>query len=100
MRIISQDGTIDVPYESSFVYINGRYPKAIYVQTIGDEEQTRFAEYSTPEKAEKAMEELKYAYLSHNHLKFDKKVPENVSPNILEGVFGAFQFPKDDEVEV
>lgn len=96
MRIISQDGTIDVPYENYSVNSNG---SKIFVRNTSDNWGVLFAEYSTPEKAKKAMEELKYAYLSHNHLKFDKKVPENVSPNILEGVFGVFQFPKDEELE-
>ncbi len=99
MRIISQDGMVDIPYESACVYRNAKYPKSIRVQAIGEDECMTFAVYSTPEKAEKAMEELKYAYLSHKHLKFDKKVPKNVSPNIFEGVFGVFQFPKDEELE-
>lgn len=96
MRIISQDGTVDIPYENCSVNSN---ETKVFVRNVGDNWGVLFAEYSTPEKAEKAMEELKYAYLSHNHLKLDKKVPKNVSPNILEGVFGVFQFPKDDEVE-
>ena len=100
VRIISQDGTVDVPYENCSVYINRLNEKEICAQCLGDESNFfSVALYSTPEKAKEAMEELKYAYLSHNHLKLDKKVPKNVSPNILEGVFGVFQFPKDDEVE-
>ena len=121
MRIISQDGTMDVPYESSFVYINGRYPKAIYVQTIGDEEQTGFAEYSTPEKAKKAMEMLRNAYTGSVAI-FQNVEPTNEVVKALkrqdtEIVCASidnqpseiklenhqnfyFQFPKDDEVEV
>lgn len=96
VRIISQDGIVDVPYENCSV--NSKETK-VFVRNVRDNWGVLFAEYSTPEKAKKAMEELKYAYLSHNHLKLDKKVPKNVSPNILEGAFGVFQFPKDDEVE-
>lgn len=85
-----------MPYESCSV--NSKETK-VFVRNARDNWAVLFAEYSTPEKTKKAMEELKYAYLSHNHLKLDKKVPENVSPNILEGVFGVFQFPKDEELE-
>lgn len=99
MRIISQDGKYDTPYEIMQIWaceLAGSY------QILGNmpaDEVIVIATYSSKEKADKAMEELKYAYLSHNHLKLDKKVPKNVSPNIFEGVFGVFQFPKDEELE-
>lgn len=99
VRIISQDGKYDTPYEIMQIWaceLAGSY------QILGNmpaDEVIVIATYTSKEKADKAMEELKYAYLSHNHLKLDKKVPKNVSPNILEGVFGVFQFPKDEEVK-
>ena len=99
MRIISQDGKYDTPYEIMQIWaceLAGSY------QILGNmpaDEVIVIATYTSKEKADKAMEELKYTYLSHNHLKLDKKVPKNVSPNILEGVFGVFQFPKDEEVK-
>lgn len=63
MRIISQDGTVDIPYENCSVYISRFNENEIYAQWLGDE--TNFfsvAIYSTPEKAEKAMEMLRKAY--------------------------------------
>lgn len=99
VRIISQDGKYDTPYEMTQIWV--RKSESLY-QILGSmpaDEIITIATYTSKEKADKAMEELKYAYLSHNHLKLDKKVPKNVSPNILEGVFGVFQFPKDDEVK-
>lgn len=65
MRVISQDGTIDVPYEQVVIQ---RFNRVIYFlnknltgveSVINDMEM---ASYSTEEKAEKAMEMLRIAY--------------------------------------
>lgn len=65
MRVISQDGTKDFPYDSSSVSlyagcINGR----VYVrmQICGYDDSVDVADYSTKEKAKKAMEMLRIAY--------------------------------------
>lgn len=65
MRVISQDGTKDFPYDSSSVSvyagcINGR----VYVrmQLCGYDDSVDVADYSTEEKAKKAMEMLRSAY--------------------------------------
>jgi hypothetical protein len=66
MRIISQDGTIDMPYEMVIIQ---RFKSRIYflnknltgVESLNDDMQ--IAEYSTEEKAEKAMEMLRDAYI-------------------------------------
>ena len=64
MRVISQDGTIDMPYEEVIIQ---RFNSRIYFlnkNLIGVEPLTndmQIAEYSTEEKAKKAMEELRYA---------------------------------------
>lgn len=66
MRVISQDGTKDFPYDSSSVSlyagcINGR----VYVrmQICGYDDSVDVADYSTKEKAKKAMEMLRDAYI-------------------------------------
>lgn len=81
MRVISQDGTKDFSYDSSWVSvyegcINGR----IYVrmQLCGYDDSVDVADYSTKEKAIKAMEALRETY-THPYIRY-------------------FQFPKDSEV--
>lgn len=71
MRMISQDGTIDVPYEiSSLSMAVGKYEDvehaAIYCHNSSTSMGTKMAEYSSKEKAKKAMEELRCAYMCHN----------------------------------
>lgn len=65
MRVISQDGAKDFPYDNAWVSvyegcINGR----VYVrmQICGYDDSVDVAEYSTKEKAKKAMEMLRSAY--------------------------------------
>lgn len=66
MRVISQDGTIDIPYEEVIIQ---RFESRIYflnknltgVEPLTDDMQ--IAEYSTEEKAKKAMEMLRKAYV-------------------------------------
>lgn len=66
MRVISQDGTIDMPYEEVIIQ---RFRSRIYflnknltgVESLNDDMQ--IAEYSTEEKAKKAMEMLRDAYI-------------------------------------
>ena len=68
MRLISQDGTIDIPYEQCVIQ---RFREKIYFlnknltgieQLVSDME---IASYSTEEKAEKAMEMLHNDYYNH-----------------------------------
>lgn len=108
MRIISQDGCYDVPYEQLMLL---RYEKVIYImnknfsgvqQTILGQITTCqiIAEYSTEEKAIKAMEMCREKYLSRMELDggYDIMHEWYVQPNywVLPRVF---QFPKDEEVE-
>lgn len=103
MRVISQDGTMDFPYENSIVFIDTRAKDAVFVrmQAIGDDEASIMADYSTKEKAKKAMEMLRDAYLSRMELDggYDAVSGCYVQPNfwVLPKVF---QFPKDEDVEV
>ena len=66
MRIISQDGTIDIPYELSAVTIGQKVDLSEFNINIRskllDERQCIVAIYSTDEKAKKAMEMLRKAY--------------------------------------
>lgn len=98
MRVISQDGTTDVPYENVVLYQDEKEIMCIFSGIyIG----RKLAQYSTTEKTEKAMEMLREAYLSRMELDggYDAVNGCYVQPNywVLPKVF---QFPQDDEIEV
>jgi uncharacterized protein YjcR len=114
MRVISQDGTIDVPYEMVVIQ---RFRNAIYFlnrNLSGVEDlinDIELAEYSTEEKAIKAMEMLREKYGKLEVM----KVLASGTAEYMEKVFAtdemikhynaycdmnAFQFPQDDEIEV
>lgn len=102
MRVISQDGTKDFPYDSSSVSvyagcINGR----VYVrmQLCGYDDSVDVADYSTEEKAKKAMEELRYAYMCHSLVKMGKSPLDEIGEKITMGLSGVFQFPAEEELE-
>lgn len=98
MRIISQDGTIDVPYNFfSLSVASGKCKDVeyacIYCHNISAPHGTKLAEYSSKEKALKAMEMLRETFFkSENEGIYRDGVYYYCSP--------VFQFPKDDEVEV
>lgn len=104
MRIISQDGMIDIPYEQVIIQ---RFEKDIYFlnkNLTGIEllvNDMEIASYSTEEKAQKVMEMLHDKYLSRMELGggYDETHNCYVQPNfwVLPKVF---QFPKDEDVEV
>lgn len=124
MRIISQDGSIDFPYENSCIFIFPLItPKlfTIRIQMAGDTDTiTQIATYSTEENALKAMEMLRNAYVSMPILFQNVEITEDVvkqfeklkksgmivqtmnnEPSKVEYVNNCiFQFPKDDEIEV
>lgn len=103
MRVISQDGTLDMPYEEVIIQ---RFKSRIYflnknltgVESLNDDMQ--IAEYSTEEKAKKAMEMLREKYLTRMELDggFDHVNKVYVQPNywVLPKVF---QFPAEEELE-
>lgn len=103
MRVISQDGTIDVPYEQVVIQ---RFNRVIYFlnkNLTGVESVTNdmeMASYSTEEKAKKAMEMLREKYLTRMELDggFDHVNKVYVQPNywVLPKVF---QFPAEEELE-
>lgn len=102
MRVISQDGTIDIPYEMVVVK---RFGNAVYFlnrNLAGVENQVSYielAKYSTEEKANKAMEELRYAYMCHSIAKMGKTPPDEIDEKLAMGLSGVFQFPSEEELE-
>lgn len=110
MRVISQDGTIDVPYEEVIIQ---RFRNGIYFlnrNLTGVEElvnDIELAEYSTEEKVIKAMEMLRKVYENNvfYHCTAGSKRFEEVQRVLSEEQFRKatteyFQFPQDDEIEV
>ena len=104
MRVISQDGCYDIPYEQAMLL---RYGSRIYLMSQNFSGVERIisdpviAEYSTEEKAIKAMEMCREKYLSRMELDGGYDVVNGcyVQPNywVLPKVF---QFPADEDIEV
>lgn len=104
MIVISQDGTLDIPYEMVVIQ---RFEEKIYFlnQNLAGVEgvtsDLEIAGYSTEEKAIKAMEMLREAYLTRMELDGSYNLVHHfyVQPNywVLPKVF---QFPQDEEIEV
>ena len=110
MRVISQDGTTDFPYDNFWlsVYercINGRI--YVRVQLCGYDVSVDVADYSTKEKAIKAMEMLREAYNNNEFYHctattntFQESIGFLSSEKFKEVTSEYFQFPQDDEIEV
>lgn len=123
MRVISQDGTIDVPYEiSSLSMAVGKYEDvehaAIYCRNSSTAMGTKMAEYSSKEKAKKAMEMLRDAYIGMPIAMQNVDVSEDMAkeferlkkcgvlvradnqPSKVEYINNViFQFPTEEELE-
>ena len=123
MRVISQDGTMDVPYEiSSFSMAVGKYENVehavIFCYNYSTSMGTKMAEYGSKEKAKKAMEMLREAYIGMPIVMQNVDVSEDVSmefeilkkrsivvqtenqPSKIECISNAiFQFPTEEELE-
>lgn len=116
MRIISQDGTIDIPYNLfSLSVASGKCKDVeyacIYCHNISAPHGTKLAEYSSKEKALKAMEMLREQYErlevfkvlasgATEHMEKSLNYEELVKYNQSYREMNVFQFPKDDEIEV
>lgn len=112
MRIISQDGKCDYPYENStfFIdYMDGRVVKI--VPSTGGYKGSNIATYSTEENAIKAMEMLREQYSRIEIIKAlasgtCEHMEESLKPEDLKDILEkyinmeVFQFPQDDEIEV
>lgn len=103
MRVISQDGTMDVPYENVVLYQDEKEIMCIFSgKYIG----RKLAEYSTEEKAKKAMEMLRIAYENNvfYHCTAGSKCFEEVRSILSEEQFQKatteyFRFPAEEELE-
>ncbi len=106
MRVISRDGALDIPYEQVVIQ---RFNGEIYFlnkNLTGIDDLVSdivIAKYSTEEKAKKAMEELRYAYMCHSLVKMGQTPPDGIDENIDEkltmGLSGVFHFPTEEELE-
>ena len=99
MRIISQDGCCDIPYEQAVVAYLDRTVVAYPLNDLGSSDYIQLASYSTEEKVNKAMEMCREKYLSRMELDggYDTVNGCYVQPNywVLPKVF---QFPADEEI--
>ena len=85
MRVISQDGNVDLPYEQIVVCHAMENVTALH-----NEKEYVLGKYSSQEKAYKAMEMLREAWI-------------NEAIEFTHGIYHrniVFQFPQDDEIEV
>ena len=116
MRVISQDGNIDVPYEQISIEVRDNeiwcgYNVTLEKHCVGK----RFAIYSTEEKAEKAMQKLHECYTgvillqnvgfpddAAKQLKSMKNgfiCVNNQADNVrIEPLHTVFRFPQEDEI--
>ena len=102
MRVISQDGTIDIPYDSVIIQRFGREIYFLNKNLTGVEHLVSdmdIATYSTEEKAKKAMEELRYAYMCHSLAKMGQTPPDEIDEKLAMGLSGVFHFPTEEELE-
>ena len=92
MRIISQNGAIDVPYEMSAI----RNEDNVIILNMAGEtgKGSVIARYSTSEKAEKSMEML------HEKYKDYAKATNKSNFFTMFDYPKVFQFPQDEDVEV
>ena len=124
MRVISQDGTIDVPYDYfSLSIASGKYEDVevafIYCHNLSSPNGTKLAKYSSREKALKVMELLRETYVGIPIVMQNVDVSEDVAkeferlnkcgvmvraenqPSKVDFINNAvFRFPADDEVKV
>lgn len=104
MRVISQDGTMDVPYENVVLYQDEKEIMCIFSGVyIG----RKLARYSTTEKTEKVMEMLRKSYENnefYHHMSTTDTFKDVASllnnEKFNEVTREYFQFPQDDEIEV
>ena len=111
MRVISQDGTMDVPYEiSSFSMAVGKYENVehavIFCYNYSTSMGTKMAEYGSKEKAKKAMEMLRERHTDNvfcrEDIQYKAEIMLDEGLDIVREMMMKceyFRFPKDDEVK-
>ena len=114
MRVISQNGNYDLPYEQIVVRIEMEYVMAVH-----KEKEYVLGKYSSDDKAIKAMEMLRETYTGMTIVMQNVDVSEDMSkeferlkkcgiivraenqPSKVDFINNViFQFPQDDEIEV
>ena len=113
MRIISQDGTIDIPYGLTSIQLVSKttiVAQGSYFGS-GNDNFATIAEYSTEAKAQKAMEMLREQYMNLGMIKIlasgtceymDKSLEKEEKMEIYTDYCRkhCFRFPQDEDVEV
>ena len=108
MRIISQNGNADLPYEKALIF---HAMETVLARCEGYDKEMVLGEYSSMEKAYKAMEMLREQYErlevfkvlasgATEHMEKSLTYEELVKDNQLYREMNVFQFPKDEEAEV
>lgn len=96
MRIISQDGTIDIPYGLTSIQLVSKttiVAQGSYFGS-GNDNFATIAEYSTEAKAQKSMEMLREKYKDY------AKATNKSNFFTMFDYPKVFQFPQDEDVEV
>ena len=91
MRIISQGGKIDLPYEQISISIDCDDEMTIIAYAVSSGTIWELAEYSKKEKAEKAMEMLRTEYGNYKQAKSSEYYFAFNYPKV-------FRFPQDSGV--
>lgn len=92
MRIISQDGKINLPYDMTAIFVSGNNIQAVFA---GSEQKSPYlmASYSSRENCEEAMKIMESASLGKYFKDFVESEIVRVGANDA-----VFRFPKDCEV--
>lgn len=105
MRLISQNGKFDIPYDEIVVELFGECVVCRLKEYIGRD--IILGSYSTEAKAQKAMEMLRDAYSNYdfcinltteNMLK--SYAMSRTKEEFMKYAYPYFQFPQDEDVEV
>lgn len=102
MRVISQDGNLDLNYENTTIL----KAKETIIARYGEHDYT-LAEYSSKEKAIKVMEMFREKYENiefYHHMANSQRFEESLrilsNEKFKEATSEYFQFPQDNEIEV
>ena len=102
MRVISQHGNVDLPYEQIIVCHATENVVALH-----NEKEYVLGRYSSQEKAYKAMGMLKEHYGSLSFMKliagtkkYESFIRRFTEDDFIKSTTEYFQFPQDDEIEV
>jgi len=105
MRIVSQNGLIDIPYEMTALHATDNHIRMCMAGDTG--KGSLLAEYSSPDKTQKAIEMLHRFYDSNEFMKncnsedTFKQMGELLSEENFNNMTSSiFRFPVDEEIEV